>query len=189
MKILGIDPGTAAIGFGLLWFRSRGRAPAERPYLIVVGLDARRSTVAELPQQENPQNADARFIRLASLAEQFWAKPADLPITLAPMDSGGRGYALFDPAGNQGFIAIQQLPAAAAGKRYHLWLLDTATGKIREAGVIPLSSSDHGLYFFTLPPGGGEQSGRPGFFVTVEDNAAPSAHQPQGKVVLGNDRI
>ena len=98
------------------------RAPeAARPYVIVVGLDSLRSTLAELPIKERPENADASFVQLASLAEKFWDKPEDLPVKLDSAGESGRGYALFDPASNQGFIAIRQLPAAGEGKQYHLW--------------------------------------------------------------------
>ena len=89
-----------------------------------------------------PQNADARFIQLASLAQQFWEKPDDLPVKLAAAGESGRGYALFDPASNQGFIAIRQLPVIEQGKRYHLWLLDTVSGQVREAGILPVTDPD-----------------------------------------------
>jgi anti-sigma-K factor RskA len=180
-----------AVGVGILAVQSLRRTPgaAGRPYVIVVGLDSLRSTLAELPVEERPRNADASFIQLASLAERYWEKPDDLPVKMDSGGQSGRGYALFDPGSNQGFIAIRQLPAAGLGKEYHLWLLDTETGKVREAGVLPVASSARGLYFFSVLPAAPAAHGRPDFFVTAEDAGLASAAEPQGKVVLGDKRI
>ncbi len=180
-----------AVGVGILAVQSLRRAPgaAGRPYVVVVGLDSLRSTLAELQVAERPQSADARFIQLASLAEKYWEKPGDLPVKMDSSVQGGRGYALFDPGSNQGFIAIRQLPAAALGKEYHLWLLDTASGRVREAGVLPVSTSARGLYFFSVLPTSSAAPGRPDFFVTAEDAGSAESSQPHGKVVLGDRRI
>jgi anti-sigma-K factor RskA len=178
-----------AVGVGILAVQSLRRPAAARPYVIVVGLDSLRSTLAELPVQERPRSADASFIQLASLAERYWDKPDDLPVKLDSAGQSGRGYALFDPGSNQGFIAIRQLPAAAQGKEYHLWLLDTASGQIREAGVIPVAASARGLYFFSVLPAATATSGNPDFFVTAEDAGSTGSAQPRGKVVLGDRRI
>jgi anti-sigma-K factor RskA len=179
-----------AISVGILAVQSlrRPTVAAERPYVLVVGMDSVGSRLAELPMQDRPTNADGSFIQLASLAEKYWEKPQDLPVGSAPAGAGGRGYALFDPGSSQGFIAIRQLPAADAGKQYRLWLVDTATGRIRSAGVLPSSAPDSGLYFFSVVPGGSEAH-RLGFFVTAEDASAPDPAQPHGKVVLGDRRI
>jgi anti-sigma-K factor RskA len=163
----------------------RPTSPAERS-LLIVGLEPHQSTLAELPMTGHPQGADARFIQLASLAEQYWEKPEDLPVKMASTVQGGRGYALFDPGSNQGFIAIRHLPMAEDGKRYHLWVLDTATGQIREAGVIPASDQARGLYFFSVAPDAAASPGRLGFFVTAEDSTAKATDKPRGKVVLGD---
>ena len=170
--------GIAAViagSLGTLALLNLRRAPAAagRPAWIIVGLDSRQSTVAELPAQQAQQSADARFIQLASLAEQYWEKPEDLPVKMSPAGEDGRGYALFDPGSNQGFIAIRQLPAIEHGKRYHLWLLDTVSGEIREAGVLPATDSTRGLYFFSVAPAAGVKPGRLDFFVTAEDASAP----------------
>jgi anti-sigma-K factor RskA len=180
-----------AVGVGIVAVQSLRRAPAAaaRSYLIVVGLDSLRSTLAELPVEERPQNADASFIQLASLAERYWERPEDLPVKLDSAGGSGRGYALFDPGSNQGFIAIRQLPAAGLGKEYHLWLLDTASGQIREAGILPVAGSARGLYFFSVVPTTSARPGRPDFFVTAEDSGSPESAQPRGKVVLGDKRI
>jgi anti-sigma-K factor RskA len=179
-----------AIGVGILAVQSLRRpTPAvERPYVLVVGMDSAGSTLAELPMRDRPANADASFIQLASLAEKYWQKPQDLPLGPAPAGAGGRGYALFDPGSSQGFIAIRQLPAAEAGKQYRLWLVETATGRIRSAGVLPSSAPDSGLYFFSVAPGGAKAE-RLDFFVTAEDASAPDPAQPHGEVVLGDRRI
>ena len=180
-----------AIGVGIIAVQQLRRPPAAgRPVVLVVGLDTGRSTLTELHLPDRPQNDDARFIQLASLAEQYWEKPGGLPVQPGTGDQGGRGYALFDPGSNQGFIAIQRLAAAAPGQSYHLWILDTASGQTREAGVLPLTSSNRGLYFFSVDATAGEKpSGRLDFFVTAEDAAAAKPARPRGKVVLGDRRI
>jgi anti-sigma-K factor RskA len=178
-----------AVGVGLIAVRGLRRAPADgRPFVVFVGLDSLRSRLAEVPVQERPRDADASFIQLATLAERFWEKPDDLPFRLDSAGQSGRGYALFDPGSNQGFIAIRQLPAAGQGKEYRLWLLDTASGKIREAGVLPAAASAGGLYFFSVLPATSAKPGRPDFFVTAEDTGSPLSALPRGKVVLGESR-
>jgi len=176
----------STIAIQSLW---RGSANTERQVVIVVGLDSRRSTLTELPMQKGPQNADARFIQLASLAEKYWEKPEGLPVKLRSTDQSGHGYALFDPGSNQGFIAIQHLPAIEQGKRYQLWVLDTASGQTHEAGILPLSSSNRGLYFFSIASDTEVKPDGMDFFVTEEDDTATQATQPHGKVVLGDKRI
>lgn len=161
---------------------------AARPYAIIVGLDSRRSTLGEMPLPRRPEDADARFVQLASLAARFWEKPADLPAKLRSAGVGGHGYALFDPESSQGFIAVRQLPAIGSGKRYHLWMLNTASGQTREAGVLPLGGSNSGLYFFSASPVFKVVPGCLDFFVTTEDATAPGSTGPSGKVVLGDRR-
>ena len=180
-----------AVGLGtlLLWPLRRGAAAPERPLVIFVGLDSRRSALAVLPRQNPPPDADASFVQLARLAEQFWEKPETAPARLAATDQPGRGYAVFDPASNQGFIAIRQLPVVEPGKSYHLWILDTASGRVRAAGVLPLTGSSRGLYYFSADPAGGAPAGGFDFFVTAEDAAGSSPDHPRGKVVLGDKRI
>jgi hypothetical protein len=165
------------------------QAVAAQPHMILVGLDSSNSTLAELPISEAPKDADASFIQLASLAERYWKKPQELPLKLPSGGGAGSAYALFDSGSNQGFIAIRQLPNAEDGKRYHLWVLDTSSGQVREAGVLPLSGSSRGLYFFSVAPGAGARSDRINFFVTAEDGADGDEAQPRGKVVLGDSRI
>jgi hypothetical protein len=180
-----------AVSVGIIAVQSLRRPPAgtERPFLIVVGLDSLKSTLAELPVQEHPRGADASFIQLASLAEKFWDKPEELPVKMGSADQTGLGYALFDPGSNQGFIAIRRLPAVEPGMQYHLWILDTKTGQVRQAGVLPAGSSAHGLYFFSAAPDAGARLDRLDLFVTAEDAADPDSAQPRGKVVLGDRRI
>jgi hypothetical protein len=180
-----------AVGVGAtaLQYLRRVPAAAERPFVIIVGLDSRQSTLAELPMPQHSQDADACFIQLASLAERFWERPEDLPVKLRSTAEGGRGYALFDPASNQGFIAIRQLPAIEQGQRYHLWILDTASGQIREAGVLPLTDLNRGLYFFSVAPTGATGLGHLDFFVTAEDTTASQSNRPRGKIVLGDKKV
>ncbi len=162
------------------------RRSAAQPVFVVVGLDANRSTVTELPQTGGAKDADTRFIQLASLADNYWRNPAALPAPAAATTGDSRGYAVFDPASQQGFIAIEQIPALSANQRYHLWVADAATGRVRDAGTLPLAGLNRGLYSFTLDPEGAGKAGRPQLFVTVEDATTPAApDQPRGKVVLG----
>jgi anti-sigma-K factor RskA len=177
--------GIGTIAVERLW---HAHTLATRSYAIIVGLDPRQSTMGELALPERPHDADARFVQLASLAARFWEKPADLPVKLRSAGEGGRGYALFDPASNQGFIAVQQLPVIGSGKRYHLWMLNTASGQTREAGVLPLIGSNSGLYFFSTSPAFKAGPSCLDFFVTTEDVRAPGTAGPSGKVVLGDQR-
>jgi hypothetical protein len=158
--------------------------------IVFVGFDANQNTFAELPLRAPARDADARFIQLASLAENFWDKPSDLPIRKKSINGGSRGYALFDPSIKQGFVAIEQLPAISENQRYHLWIVDPASGEIGDAGILPLAGTNRGLYSFTLESTNGSVADRPNFFVTVEEiGTAPEPAQPHGKVVLGNRGI
>jgi hypothetical protein len=162
----------------------RPRTP--QPVFVVVGLDANRTTFAELPSPE-AKDPDARFIQLAATAEDLWRNPAARPLPAAAADN--RGYALFDPASQQGFIAIEQLPALPGNQQYHLWVVDGKSGRIRDAGILPLAGLNRGLYSFALDPADAppHEPARPNFFITVED-ATPTS-QPRGKVVLGKETI
>jgi anti-sigma-K factor RskA len=177
-----------AVGVGILAVESLRPAPV-RPYVIVVGLDSIGSKLAELPVRERPGGPDASFIQLASLAARFWEKPEQLPVKLDSAGRSGRGYALFDPGSDQGFIAILQPPQAERGKVYRLWLVDNESGRVSQAGVLPSAGPAAGLYFFSVAPAGSARSDRIDFFVTAEDASEPGSTQPRGKVVLGDRRI
>ncbi|HEY5229039.1 MAG TPA: hypothetical protein VIJ19_10885 [Opitutaceae bacterium] len=180
-----------AAGVGTLAYvnLAPARAVPTQPHMILVGLDSSNSTLADLPISEAPRDADASFIQLASLAERYWKKPQELPLKMPAGTAGGSAYALFDSGSNQGFIAIRQLPSVEEGKRYHLWVVDTKSGQVREAGILPLSGSSRGLYFFSVAPDAAGSTDRINFFVTAEDGAAADEAQPRGKVVLGDSRI
>jgi len=166
------------------------RTPAAQPVFVFVGLDADRNTFAELPMQDSVKDPDARFIQLAGLAESFWQKPSGLPARTVPAPGDSRAYALFDPGSRQGFIVVEQLPVAAEGQSYHLWVVDPATGRARDAGSLPLDGMSRGLYSFALEPGDATESSRPNFFITLEEAGAdPATTQPRGKVVLGRNNI
>ncbi len=174
-----------AVSLSILAVQSLRRPAA--PTIVVVGLDANRNTFAELPLRTNAQDPDARFIQLASLAQDFWNKPGDLPLKPGAAPGDNRGYALMDLGSQQGFIAIEQLPAIAANQRYHLWVADASTGRVRDAGILPLAGINRGLYSFTTGPDTGAKSEPPHLFVTLEDagDATSAPAQPRGKVVLG----
>jgi hypothetical protein len=179
-----------AVGVGIVAVQSLRRPAAnERPYVIFVGMDSLSSTLTELPLKDRPQSADASFIQLASLAEKYWERPDESPVKSDSAGMSGRGYALFDPGSNQGFIAIRHLPAAGDGKLYHLWLLDATSGKVSQAGVLPAAAPTSGLYFFSVAPGGAGKLDRLNFFVTAEDASAADSAGPRGEVVLGDRRI
>jgi anti-sigma-K factor RskA len=178
----------AAVSLAILAVQSL--RPTLRPMIIVVGLDANQSTVAELPVRESARDSDDRFIQLASLAENLWEKTGEPPVKLGPASGNNRGYALFDPGSRQGFIVIEQLPVIAPNQRYHLWVVDPATARVRDAGILPLAGMNRGLYSFLLGPGSGNKSDRPNFFITVEEeDSPPSLAQPRGKTVLGRQHI
>ncbi len=172
-----------AASLAILAFQSLRRPAA--PVFVVVGLDANRNTFTEIPPQgAGARDPDARFMQLASLAENYLRKPA---APAAPASTDNRGYALFDPASQQGFIVIEQIPALAQNQRYHLWVADAATGRVRDAGALPPTDAGHGLYSFALEPSDAPKSNRPQVFITVEDaREAPEPDQPRGRVVLGN---
>ena len=180
----------AAVALGLLALHGVRNRPVidGSSFAIFVGLDSRRSMSAELPLEKGPADADARFIQLASMAERFWERPEARPVKSGPSAAGGRGYALYDPASNQGFIAVRQLPAIKAGRLYHLWILDTASGEAREAGILPAGVSNGGLYFFSVASGSPTPGGVD-FFVTSEDTETPPSKRPSGEVVLGEKRV
>ena len=182
--VIAISAATVAIQS----LRRPAAAPAG-PTVVVVALEADRSTLAVLPLQERPPNADAGFVQLASLAERYWEKPDQLPGQSADTGKGGHGYALFDLTNHQGFIAIRRLPTLEPDKSYRLWLVDTASGQAREVGTLPLAGSTGGLYSFAVAPAAGTNPARVNFFVTAEDRGAAPTAQPRGKVVLGERRM
>ena len=186
--------GLAALGgLGTLAIQSLRHSSAQ-PVFVVVGLDPHRNTFAELPTSgPAAKDPDARFIELASTAENLWRNPEARPLPTAAGAADNHGYAVFDPGSQQGFIAIEQLPALAENQRYHLWVVDPANGAIRDAGVLPLAGLNRGLYSFALAPGEAakKSDARPNFFITVEEatSEAPATPKPRGKVVLGKDSI
>ncbi len=182
-----ILPAAAAIILGAATFFYLDHQRAPQPVILVVGLDPQHNTVTEIPLQTPARDTDARFIQLASLAEQFWTEPNQLP----PASDAARNlpaYALFDPATRQGFIAVQQLPQQPADKRYHLWLVDTETGRALDAGSLP-SATSRGLYFFSLDPSIAPASGPIHFLITAEDKTATSPARPRGTPILGQNPI
>lgn len=176
-----------ALGLGvttaLLW--QRERAPA--PVILFVGLDANRSTPVPLPASQASSNADARYAQLAAMAEAFWNDPAQLPVERA--STAARGYAVLDPESRQGFIAVRQLPQQNQQQRYHLWVVDTATGHVTEAGVIPAASADGGLYSFAFSPEAPAKARQLDVFITAEDASSAKPAQPSARVILGGKRI
>jgi anti-sigma-K factor RskA len=182
----------AVIAVSLATIAIQGLRPsAAQPVFVFVGLDANRSTFAELPQREPAKDPDARFIQLATLAENFWRKPAELPAWSVPAPGDSRAYTLFDPGSRQGFIVVEQLPAAAEGQSYHLWVVDPGTGSVRDAGSLPLDGMSRGLYSFAIGSDDSLDYDRPNFFITLEEASAESSApaEPRGKVVLGRGKI
>jgi hypothetical protein len=179
-----------ALSLTTIAVQSLRHSPAS-PVIVLVGLDPNRNTFTELPLRGSAKDADSRFIQLASLAEKYWQRPGDLPAAQHLSSKASRGYALFDPASLQGFIAVEQLPAIAENQRYHLWVLDPKTGQIRDGGILPLSGGSSGLYSFMLDEGSDPQTERPQIFITVEESGVGVSEtaQPRGKVILGDHRI
>ena len=164
-----------------------GAAPG-RPSVILVGLDPSQSLPSTLQLHETTQDPDARFIQLASLASHLWENRGGATQNRARTQNG-RGYALYDPASSQGFIAVQQLPAAEAGRLYHLWIVDTASGSVREVGALPLSPLGSGLYSFTVAVSPKASPEHLDFVVTAEDEQVSNPTKPAGRVVLGKERV
>jgi len=166
------------------------RRPAA-PVVVLVQLDSNRSTATQLSLPSTAKDEDTRFIQLASLAESYWKKVDGQSNPSAVRTLGSRGYALFDPASQEGFLAVDQLPAIDAQKHFHLWIVDSSRGEIRDAGILPITGPQAGLYSFSLPEAEmkGSSPQRLNFFVTVEDSNSSSSlsgsTQPKGKVVLG----
>jgi anti-sigma-K factor RskA len=181
----------AVIAVSLATLAIQSLRPAAQPVFVFVGLDADRSTFAELPQRDPAKDPDARFIQLATLAENFWRKPAELPAWAVPETGDSRAYALFDPGSRQGVIVVEQLPAAAKGQQYHLWAVDSSTGRVRDAGSLPQQGTDRGMYSFALGSEDSLDAARPSFFITVEEESTPTSApaDPRGTVVLGRGRI
>lgn len=184
-SVLGALAALVAVGLGFGIAQRVMKPAAPQSVIVVVGLDGQRSTRAEMTVSGRARNADARFVQLAAMAEQYWEKPHALPTGSG--DGSGSGYALFDPSTRQGFIGVRQLPPLAAGQQYHLWVLDSATAQIRDAGVLPLETTNQGMFFFSVDAAEAKP-GQVSFFVTVENAASPSA-KPTGKVVLGRGPI
>ncbi len=162
------------------------RRPAASPTFVLVGLYDDQNSFSEVPLRIPAADPDARFMQLAGLAEGFW-RQADKS-TGKPDDK--RGYALFDPSSQQGFIAIEQLPALSGKQQYHLWIVDPGTNQVHDAGTLPLAGANRGLYSFALPAVDGSKPDRPGIFITAEEaGSTPQPDQPRGKVVLGNRPI
>lgn len=174
----------ATIAVSLAILAAQTFRPRPQSVVVVVGLDADRSTLRQLTLDAKSPDTDARFIQLAALAQDLWQKPR------SPASGGHRGYALFDPTSHQGFIAIEQLPPPPSQQRYCLWLVDPATGQVRPAGTLPVSSAERGLFSFAVDPADVPQSNRLNFFLTLEEATSPPAPQrPQGRVVLGSQTL
>jgi len=170
-----------AVGLAGVW---KGRGPAATgPYVLFAGLDPRQSTLARVPVAEAAPGPDARFVQLASLAQAYWDRPGEQPVKEG--GAPGQGYAVFDPGTNQGFIAVRRIGAAPEGKRYHLWVIDTVSGRAREAGALPAAGDGGGLFFFSVAPNPGAKAEQLNFSVTAEDAAAVALAAPKGRVVLG----
>lgn len=160
------------------------------PLVVLVQLDPNRSTATQLALPSSAKDDDARFIQLASLAESYWKKVDGQPNPSAAGTLGSRGYALFDPTSQEGFLAVEQLPSIDAKKHFHLWIVDSSRGEIRDAGILPITGPQAGLYSFSLPESEMKASSpqRLNFFVTVEDSTpanSTNSTQPRGRVVLG----
>jgi hypothetical protein len=178
-----------AVSLATLAVQSLRHSP-DRPMLILVGLDAGQNTFTEVPLRGTASDVDARFMQLASLAENYWKKPGARPVRLPAAAGHSSAYALFDPGSLHGFIAIEQLPAIAEHQSYHLWVVDPASGQVHDAGILPLTDTTRGLYTFALGPSDRLESARPNFFITVEDvDAITRPAKPRGRVVLGSNPI
>ncbi|HEY4299770.1 MAG TPA: anti-sigma factor [Candidatus Didemnitutus sp.] len=166
------------LGVGTLAFRER-RHPVSpsTPELLVADLGSRGGSV-ELSRLPGGQDADERFHELASMARQYWDEPASA--------AGDRAYALFDPGAHEGFLGVRHLQPPEAGHRYHLWVVDTATNEVHDAGELPVDGAESGLYHFTVTPDQAPAPGRLDFVVTAEKKASAPQAKPAGAVVVAS---
>lgn len=178
-----------AVSVATLAIQSLRRTPNPAPVVLIVGLGSHASSPATLALSTPPADAESSFVQLATLAEKFWANPAGLPATPVASGPPAHGYAIFDPGSSQGFIAVRQLPAPAPGQRYYLWVVDTASGRVAEAGALPADGAASGLYSFNASAPAQAGTAQLSFFVTAEDATIAKPAQPRGKVVLGNKEI
>ncbi len=186
--MLGGAAAVILLGLGLFLFRTWGHSAGSeggRPVVIVASLEAGRSTLVWLPLKSEPTTADARFIQLARLAEQYWNRPEKLPAKLSAAAETARGYAVFDPDSDQGFVAVRQLPSPPPNQRYHFWVIDTATGETRDAGVLPLEASTRGMFFFSVPNVPRSNPRQLDFYLTIDSATENDAARTAGRVVLG----
>ncbi|MCF3648141.1 anti-sigma factor domain-containing protein [Synoicihabitans lomoniglobus] len=166
----------------------RSDATTEPNMVLIVGLNAEGSTLTRMPMPVASNDEGGGFIQLASFAENLWNNPTILP-DASTVANAANGYALFDPASNQGFIAIRNLPEPAPGQLYHMWIIDTASGHVVQAGVLPATQATSGLYSFAVAASGNTPPPQLNFFVTSESASSSRFTAPSGKVVLGSKRI
>ncbi len=160
----------------------------EPTMVLILGLNAEGSTLTQVPLPATSNAEGERFIQLASFAENLLNNPNILPDGPTVSDAAN-GHALFDPASNQGFIAIRHLPEPAPGQLYHMWIIDTTSGRVTQAGVLPATHATSGLYSFAVTSPGRTTPPQLDFFVTSESASSTRFTEPNGKVVLGNKRI
>ncbi|MDG2167406.1 MAG: hypothetical protein P8L44_05695 [Opitutales bacterium] len=182
------------LGVGLtLLLTNRGSDPLatpNQPVVLLVGMDSKSAFVEAIPSQM-PVDELENFVQLAEMAETFWKHPERLPAKVqSPLaNTKSSGYAVYDPQGRHGFIAIQKLPVQEEGKNYTLWLKDLGSNVLERAGIIPMQDKDQGLYFFELDEGSTLSSNQVAFFITEEETTETELQQPQGELVLGSDHI
>lgn len=177
----------AGVGVGLFRHAFPNVAGGGRPVVIIAALGSSRSASTELTLGRGPTGTDARFIQLASLAQRFWDHPDALPVKVVAAPGGSRGYAVFDPGTEQGYIAVRDVPVPAPGRRYHLWIADTASGRARDLGALPLATGTGGMYFFSATDLSERNPRRLTFFITTEPTTASPRALPRGSVVLGEN--
>ncbi|HZZ57874.1 MAG TPA: anti-sigma factor [Opitutaceae bacterium] len=139
----------------------------DRPYVVVVALGRGESQPSRIPVARVARSANAAFAQLAALAAYYWedGRPQ-------------KAFVLYDPSSSQGFIAVRDLPAPAAGFHYQVWILDRRTHLVRPAGAIPAS----GLFSFAVDPLPDEATDDLRVLVTRE---AGNAVRPGPDVILG----
>lgn len=184
----------AAVVMGFAVFGARtwlAQGAAQRgDRVLLVALDPKGNSIQMLNLPTATGDADARFVELATMAENVSAMPTNRAGASVTGAERGGSYALFDPRSRQGFVVLQQLPPLPEGKRYCIWLVDTQSRTMAPAGVIP-TDGQRGVYFFNLEGSDKLAADHADFVVTTEDAGravTPGAH-PKGKVVLGKKEI
>jgi len=158
----------------------------------VVDLAPQQSSSEWLSGSGALQKEGSRFFELAALAQGLWEDPRSDKMTA----SQSHGFAIIDPVEGSGFIGVQELPPVSQGKCYLVWAVDPASRRVIPVGLLPLGSSDDGMFSINLREHASPSSEQHhwNFFITEEQLPQGSIsdelpQEPSGPLVLGYNDI